>query len=295
MDITQKEKEKIAVALATYVDRFDSQNQAAATLTGISSATVSQVLNENWDNISTKMWRILLAALSYNPEQEVIVETRPFKLLQKLFQESRTNQLTMGIIGSAGTGKSSAIKYFAETQRNIYVITCREYWNRKWFLQELLTKMGRNHFGLTIADMMTEAVRQLLMKSDPIIIFDEYDKLPDHVLSFFITMYNELEGRCGFILIATDHLKKRIERGVQLNKKGYNEIYSRIGRRFIEVPQISPEDVTKICIANDVDDKRTIKNIIIESDADLRRVKRKIHALRAKENQNTADNDETAA
>lgn len=295
MDITQNEKEKIATAAKAYADRFDSQNQAAMTLNGVSSATLSQVINNKWDLISNKMWRILFAALSSGLEEDAIVETKPFNLLQGLFMESKTNQLTMGVIGDAGTGKSFAIKYFATTHRNVYALSCREYWNRKWFLENLLTKMGRPHFGMSIAEMMQEAVRQLLMKEDPIIILDEYDKLPEHVLSFFITLYNELEARCGFILIATNHLKKRIERGVALNKKGYNEIYSRIGRRFIEVPNVSPEDITMMCMANGIKERRTIKSIVTESDADLRRVKRKIHALTAKKNQTEAENDETIA
>ncbi len=289
MEITVTEKEKIAAAAATYVQRFDSQNQAAATLPGISSATLSQVLNGNWSKIANKMWRVLLAALSYNPDEEAIVETAPFSTLQQLFSDAQANQLTLGIIGDAGLGKTFAIKYFENTQRNVYVLSCREYWNRKWFLMELLTKMGRNHFGMTIADMMMEAVRHLLMKDDHILIFDEYDKLPDHVLSFFITMYNELEDRCGFIVIATDHLKKRITRGVELNKRGYNEIYSRLGRRFIELPAISPEDIASVCIANGIEDRKQIKDIILESDADLRRVKRKLHALKAKQNRKQSE------
>lgn len=282
MKITTLEKEKIARAAWLYVNRFDSQNQAAATLDGVSSATLSHVLNNNWDLIADKMWRILLAALSYNPNEEVIVETRPFKMLQKLFDDAQQNQLTVGIIGPAGTGKSFAIKYFEQTHRNVIHMSCREYWNRKHFLSELLTKMGRPHFGLTIAEMMKEAVRHLFMRENPIIIFDEYDKLPDHVLSFFITMYNELEDRCGFIVIATNHLKKRIERGVELNKRGYNEIYSRLGRRFIELPQISSEDIVQICGANDIP-KNSVQDIVHESDFDLRRVQRKIHAIKSKQ------------
>lgn len=289
MRITHTEKEKISQFAAAYVDRFDSQNQAAATLPGVSSATLSQVINKNWDAIADKMWRTIMAALSFNPDEQIIVETKPFTQMQALFTDAQQNQLAMGIIGEAGTGKSFAIKYFATSNRSVYVLSCREYWNRKWFLMELLTKMGRPHFGMTIADMMQEAVRHILMKDNPVLIFDEYDKLPDHVLSFFITMYNELEDRCGFIIIATNHLKKRIVRGVELNKKGYNEIYSRLGRRFIELPQVSPEDMMQVCLANGITDKPTIKDIILESDADLRRVHRKIHAVKAKQRKNESN------
>jgi DNA transposition AAA+ family ATPase len=289
MEIDYEYKQKIADAATDYVQRYESQNQAAATLSGISAATLSNVINGKWDKIAEKMWRTLLAALSYNPEEETIVETSAFKMLSKLFDDAQRHALTMGIIAPAGTGKTMTIKYHAATKRNVYALQCREYWNRKWFLQELLTKMGRPHFGMNIAEMMSEVERRLLMTDEPQIILDEYDKLPDHVLSFFITMYNGVEGRCSFILIATDHLKKRIIRGVQLNKKGYNEIYSRLGRRFIEILPPSSEDITMICNVNGIDDKATIRKVIDDSEEDLRRVTRKIHAIKSKRDQSNND------
>lgn len=282
MLITENEKTKIADAARKYVERYGSQNQAAATLVGISGATLSHVLQNKWEHIADKMWRTLLAALSYNPEEEITVTTRPFKTLMALFTDAQENQLTMGIVAEAGTGKSYTIKYYETCKRNVIALQCREYWNRKWFMQDLLVKMGRPYHGMTIAEMMQEAVRRLLMMEQPIIILDEYDKLPDAVLSFFITLYNELEGRCGFIVIATNHLQKRIKTGVQLNKRGYNEIYSRLGRKFIEIPKNNSEDIAMICMANDIKERKYIKEITEDSEWDLRRVKRKMHAIKAK-------------
>lgn len=289
MEITEAFKEKITEAATAYVQRYPSQNHAAATLPGVSSATLSQVVNGKHDRIASKMWRTLSAAMSFNPEEETIVQTSAFKMLSKLFDDAQRHALTMGIIAPAGTGKSFTIKYHQATRPNVYALQCREYWNRKWFLQELLIKMGRPHMGMTIAEMMGEIERRLLMIDGPQIILDEYDKLPDHVLSFFITMYNGVEGRCSFILIATDHLKKRIVRGVQLNKKGYNEIYSRLGRRFIEILPPSSEDIAMICTVNGIEDKATIRKVIDDSESDLRRVTRKIHALKSKRDQSNDD------
>lgn len=282
MKITENEKSKIAEAAQHYVARYDSQNQAAATLSGVSSATLSQVINGKHGLISKNMWRNLLAALSYNPNEEVVLKTAPFNKLSSFLADAKKNKLALGVVGEAGTGKSFAIKFFESTERNVVVLSCREYWNRKWFLQELLIKLGRPYHGLTIAEMMSDAVSRLLVTEDPIIVFDEYDKLPEHVFSFFVTLYNELEDRCGFLIIATDHLRKRIKRGLALNKKGYNEFNSRLGRRLLELPQPNSEDITMICMANGITDRKKIKAIIDDSDWDLRRVKRKMHAIKAK-------------
>lgn len=103
---------------------------------------------------------------------------------------------------------------------------------------------------------------------------DEADKLSDQVLYFFITMYNQLEDYCGLVLLATDFLEKRIRRGVQNKRKGYNEIFSRIGRRFIALQGNTYDDQDAICQANGLTDPRAIEKIIDGSESDLRRVKK---------------------
>ena len=128
------------------------------------------------------------------------------------------------------------------------------------------------------SEMMDDIVDTLKRKDAPLIVLDEADKLTDQVLYFFISLYNQLEGHCGIILTATSFLKKRIERGVRLNRKGYAEIYSRIGRKFVALPLLNSEDIAAVCVANGVSDAKSINSIIDEAEGDLRRVKRSVWA-----------------
>ena len=132
------------------------------------------------------------------------------------------------------------------------------------------------------ADMMREAIRQLKRREGVLIVLDEADKLSDQVLHFFITIYNKLEDTVGIVLCATQYLKKRIERGVVNNRKGYKEIYSRIGRKFIPMPVVNRGDIKAVCTANGLEDRREIERIIDDADNDLRRVKRLVCALKLK-------------
>ena len=100
------------------------------------------------------------------------------------------------------------------------------------------------------------------------------------MLYFFISLYNKLEDQCGIVICATDYLKKRITRGVKANRKGYKEIYSRVGRKFIPMPVVNNEDIAAVCIANGVTDRATIEEIIDDCECDLRRVKRRVHAAK---------------
>ena len=277
--MNKEEKKQIVIKLGELVKLKGSQNKLANTLK-ISPATLSQMLNGNWDLIKDEMWRDVAAQIGIKRNNWNIVETANFKKLHTLFQDAVEDSQVFAVINSAGSGKSETAKAFVENTPNTYLLQCNEYWNRKYFLAELLTALGKDYSGLTVAEMMIEAVRILQKKDKPGLIMDEADKLSDQVLYFFITLYNQLEDHCAIILMATDHLEKRIKRGLKLNKKGYKEIFSRIGRRFIDFGGINATDVTSICLANGIEGKNQIKEIWQDSEGDLRRVKRKIYAIK---------------
>lgn len=277
-------KKQVQDKLREYIAQKGSQNKAATSLKGASSALLSQIMNDHWGDISDTMWRNVASQIGSSKKEWAYVETSDFKTISKLARDAQDNANVFAMTGDAGSGKSKAFELYTQSNKNSYVLSCAEYWNRKEFLIQLLSSMSIDHTGFTVSEMMNEIVKRLKSKENPLIILDEADKLPDTVLYFFITLYNQLEDHCGIILCATDHLSKRIKKGIQLNRKGYKEINSRIGRKFIELQGINFTDVTQICIANGVEDHKTIKAIFLDSENDLRRVKRKIHAHKNKKN-----------
>ena len=278
------EKQAIAERLQAYVASKESQNKAAKTLQGVSAATVSQVLNGNWDLISEDMWRTIATQIGYDPRKWVVVETEGYSRMYDILTDAQANAIVFAVTGDAGCGKSQAIKMYGERNRNTLVLSCSEYWNRKQFLMELLRSLGVDASGCTVVDMVADAVYQLKRREGVLLVLDEADKLSDQILYFFITLYNQLEDHIGIVLCATQHLEKRIVRGVRNNRKGYREIYSRIGRKFIPMPIVNAGDVASVCMANGVADKRTIERIAEDSDCDLRRVKRLVHAVKQSSN-----------
>lgn len=281
----ETEKEAIAAKLRAYVESKESQNAAAKSLRGVSAATVSQMLNGKWELIADDMWRTVANQIGYDPRRWTVIETEGYTRMTQVLTDAQRHSLVMAVVGDAGCGKSQAIKVYAERNRGVIALSCSEYWNRKEFLSELLQSLGTEPGGTTVADMVREAIRQLKRREGVLIILDEADKLSDQVLHFFITIYNKLEDTVGIVLCATQYLKKRIERGVANNRKGYKEIYSRIGRKFIPMPVVNRGDIKAVCVANGLDDRREIERIIDDADNDLRRVKRLVCALKLKSNE----------
>lgn len=292
--ITNEEKEMIRVRLGEYCEMKGSQKRAATSLVGVSPATVTQIVTGKWELINEKMWRSIAAQIGVKQTRWNIVETRNYKALSDIFADAQENALVLAVCGEAGTGKSLTAAHYGAENPNVYVLACSEYWNRKTFLRELLRVMGKNPAGDTVGDMVDDVVMELKRRENPLIILDEADKLSDQVMFFFITFYNKLEDYCGIVLMATDYLEKKVRRGLRLNKKGYKEIYSRIGRRFVAMPGLSATDISDVCRANGVEGLREIETVKKDCEGDLRRVKRKCHALNRMRRQAEERKEETA-
>ena len=277
----QIKKQQIANALKQYCERYESQNKAAVAI-GVSSATVSQIINGNWELIKDEMWRTVASAIGFKSEKWEAVGTTDFQIMTTILSDAKDNALVMAITGDAGSDKTFACRQFADSNKQVYLLCCNEFWNHKTFLQELCSAIGINANGMTTSDMVYNIVSRLKKQSSPLIILDEADKLTDQLLYFFITLYNQLEDECGIVLTATDYLEKRLQKGIRLQKKGYNEIWSRIGRKCVKLRGVSAADVVKICEANGITNSKDIDAVIDDCDSDLRRVRRKIFAITKK-------------
>lgn len=73
------------------------------------------------------------------------------------------------------------------------------------------------------------------------------------------------------------------DNGAEIHKCGYNEIHSRIGRKFFELERTGAHDVYAVCVANGITDKAHISEVVRDSEEfefDLRRVKKSIHRVK---------------
>lgn len=272
----QKEKELIAARLREYCATQGGQNKAANTLKGVSAATISKILNGDWDTIAEGMWHNVSKQIGSSAEGWSLVSTSVYDELTELLECAQTDSQVMAIVGSAGCGKSATIRQYASTHDEVTAIVCSEYQNRTSWLSAVMEAMGLDPRGLSVAEKIGQIVRRLKRADKPLLILDEADKMSDQVLYFFVTLYNELEGHCGVVLCATQYLDKRLVRGLRSGRKGYEEVYSRIGRQCIQLSVLSPEDISLVCVANGITGERKVRKIADEAECDLRRVRRAV-------------------
>jgi plasmid maintenance system antidote protein VapI len=283
----QIKKENIIAALQRYVERYGSVRKAARSIDIPESLIRSIIKGE--ERVADATLHEVAAAVGYKVEKWEAVATTTYTRLTTIYTDAQENALVMAVCGRAGTGKTFTTKHYAQSHPDTIVVFCSEFWGKKQFLQELLKAMGADYQGCNISDMMDKAVRLIKRKESPLIVLDEADKLTDAVLYFFITLYNQLEDECGLILLATDYLEKRMTHGLRLKKKGYQEIWSRLGRKCVALRGLTQADIAMVCEVNGVDNAREIDSIIDDAEEDLRRVKRRVHAYLRKKEKATAN------
>lgn len=282
MRFSEEVKKSIAAKLATYCERYDSQTKAANTLKGVSTATISQMLNGKWKLITEQMWRNVAGQVGWMENEWMTADTSNMTELTGFYKAAQEKNMVLAITSDAGSGKTWTARQFCSGTRNAYLLCCNEFWNKKTFLTELCTILGIDCRGYNMGEMMQDIVWELKTRENPVVILDEADKLSDPILYFFITIYNYLEGECGLVLQATDYLEKRLKKGYSKNAKGFPEIWSRLGRRCIRLNGVNADDIRNICLANGLDDERDIELVVLDSESDFRRVKRKIQAIKGK-------------
>ena len=283
----ENEKKIIVENLKSYVQRYPSQNKAAGSLEGISAGTLSSMINGNWSRISGAMWTKVAEQVkptgSGSATGWTIVQTGAFQEISYAMQDAQEYMNVTWIVGEAGCGKTTTGRLYAEEHKEAFYILCSEDMLKGEFVRTIARKLGIRSEGYTVRELWQEIIDSIIQMDSPLIIFDEADKLPESVFQYFISMYNNLEDRCGVVFLSTDYIKRRISNGLRYGRKGYKEIFSRIGRKYFDLEPTSAQDVYAICMANGITKREEIDKIIKEGDGydfDLRRVKKSVHRMK---------------
>ncbi len=282
--MNEKQKQAICEALRLYVMKYPSQNKAAASLDGTSAGTVSTILSGKWDGVSDEMWKKIASQVgTATPGAWQIVETIAAKEMIYAMEDAQEWKNVTWVVGEAGCGKTTSAKLYEREHQGAYYVLCSEDMHRSDFIREVAKKIGLKTDGMTLRDMLESIIRQLIQTENPVLLFDEADKLTERVFHYFIDLYNRLEDKCGMVFFSTSYIKRRMQMGLRYDKKGYNEIHSRIGRKFFDLEHTSVHDVYAICVANGLTDKKGIAEVVRDAeqyDFDLRRVKKGVHRVK---------------
>jgi len=255
-----QQKLQIRDALLRYISNFSSEAQAAKNLEGLSASTITKIKNYNWESLNDEQWQALARQVGFYCGEWQAANTSTYTLLRILFSDAKHYTMVYGIAISAGLGKTFSAKMYCRENTNTCYIAGSELHNRKAFITELL-KNFTNETKEKVPEMMQQLCDHLAIQDEPLLIIDDAHKLKDRVLHFVISLTDCLSGLCGMVIMGNEELRDRILKGVKENTEGFETIYKTIGRSFISLAQMGPNDVKLICQANNVKDENRISYI----------------------------------
>ncbi len=258
--MTHEHKLQVKDALMRYISSFDTQAEAAASLQGISQATISQVKNENWELLSNKLWLHIARQVGFYCGEWHPADTSASLLLRILFADAQHYAMSYGITMSTGLGKTFTAKQYKREQENVIYIPCSEAHNRRSFMNLVMETAALLPTD-SIPDMINSFTASVSAREQPVVIIDDAHKLKDRVLQLAVALSNTLTGTVGVVIMGNEELRPRIMEGVLTLKTGYERLYSALGKRFITLTSLSPRDVELVCKANNLFDEATIRDI----------------------------------
>lgn len=273
-------KEQIKNDLSQFVQKVGSQNMASKHLSKVSGATISNILAGKWDNIGDSMW--LSIKNQVKNTGWVHVDTTVSRTLEAMYADWKEYQEVRAIVSPAGSGKTHTAKRFCEMNTNSFHIECDNHMTSGDLLREVIYKLGIQPNGRNLSGMVKSIVDHLLKLDNPILFFDEFDKLKNEVFLFFVTFYNKLEGKTAMVLQGAPYLSKRINDGVERQIKGFEEILSRINSKVIELPKNKVEELKNIAAINGVSDELETVRIANVSEGSIRRIRTDVRVFLTK-------------
>lgn len=278
---------------------FASQSNFAKSI-GFKPADLTNIKGEKWlENpqlLSNEKWIRLAREVSFTRNENlrwVIANTYVFDFIQEQLKVYQAYSFAGIFCDDAGIGKTVACKDYADKKPYAFYLDCSKIKTRNRLIKALARAVGIDGEG-KYDDILENVIYALELMPNPILIFDEAGDLDDRSTLEIKRIYNSLEGKCAFYLIAADGLKAKIERGIAHKKVGFTEVFSRFGKRFSKVMPSTREEkiemmqsmALNVLVANGIEDRKEVKTMLmqIKNDGvrDLRSIYREVIKLRAK-------------
>lgn len=208
--------------------------------------------------------------LQQHEKKDIILRTANFQAIQNVCSDAYLNKKMIAINGEPGYGKTLALEYFKNTNRNCFMITVKPSMTAKTFWLEILqsiyaiegnTEATEYRPLYFILRRISDSLNRL---NNSILIIDEAGKLDERQLAYLHEVRDETKDSSGIVLAGPNYWKVTMQKWLKKNRKGIPEIWRRINY-WSELQPPTYFEVKKFCEAYDITDPETIKTLQIRN------------------------------
>lgn len=223
-----EKREQLIEDLRQFREKRGISNNRIAGAIGISSAVLSQYLNNSYNGVNERVDELVEGFLEREKEKNKINKKEIIYVktlqLKRIYESLRMAHLECDIAvvyGESGNGKTTAVKYYVNKHKESILIEADLSYTTKVFMRELHKKLGYNGDG-SIHDMF-EDISEKLKDTGRMLIIDEAEHLPYRALELIRRLHDK-DG-IGIALVGMPKILYNLR-----GKRGeFAQLYSRVG------------------------------------------------------------------
>lgn len=285
--INNEVKSRILEAIKDRRDKFTSSAKMAVAL-GISGAQLSRVTRGEIENVlSDANWISIARKLEVRIGDNIDIitaQTPVFVFITGQLALCQKGALSGLLCDHADIGKTHAAKHYAKNNRNAVYIDCSQTKSKQKLIRQISKELGLGYTG-RYNDVYDDLVFYLRSIPNPLIIIDEAGDLDYAAFLELKALWNATELACGWYMMGAAGLKHKIESNLGHEKVGFEEIFSRYGKRYqkitpdgkVESDDFTRAQVSMIARANGITD---VQSLYAKTQGSLRRIRIEIQKIK---------------
>ena len=291
--IPQQFKNNVIEAIKADRANYGGSTAAYSKTIGLNEGILSNIFN-NKDlegKISDSNYLRIGRHLGVNRSQHnwKVTRTSVYNEIEDNLNFCKENSTSMILVDDCGIGKTFCAKHIASRMKNAFYIDCSQTKTKFAFIKALAKTIGLEGHG-KFAEILEDIKYYITVLDKPLIILDEAGDLEYHAFLEIKSIHNATVGACGWYMMGAQGLQRKIKRGMENDKIGYAEIFSRFSDEFVTLVPTGKEARTEFYtqligevafaqINNSAKVNKLIKQCI-DKNATLRKLKTLIEIVR---------------
>ncbi|MBN9293775.1 MAG: ATP-binding protein [Flavobacteriia bacterium] len=235
--VTTLFKEKVRDAVLSARENYGGSDSDFAKSIGTSAPIYSRLKKGELERIlSDTQWLTIgrMMDVQLKESKWKVARTVVYEQIEDSLKFCQQNNTSMILVDDCGIGKTFCVKHVIRTMKNAFYLDCSQAKTKQQFIRTLAKTVGVESTGKYI-DVKSNLKYFLNLIEMPIIALDEAGDLDYNAFLELKELWNATSGSCAWYMIGADGLRAKIRRGIQNEKVGYREIFSRFSDEFISV------------------------------------------------------------
>lgn len=210
-------------------------------------------------------------ALRDEKKAGTLLATANFQRVQAVCEDARNHRKMVALVGEPGYGKTSALKYFARTQKNVFYMAVKPSMTPKFFWESLFETvsdeerrwLGMNTRPRALYFIMQAAAELLNSYQNALLVIDEAGKFTSKMFEYLHELRDSTQGNAGIVLAGPAYWKRNLYRWVKSERVGMPEVWRRINY-WEELLPPERSEVKAFCEYHQVTDAAVVRRLAIE-------------------------------